>query len=57
MCADNGIANARHNAAASRNPLTPRQRVAVWTVDDPATARELEAMGVDYVITNRPGEL
>lgn len=29
-------------------------RVAVWTVDDPARGRELEAMGVSYLITNRP---
>ncbi len=32
-------------------------RVAVWTVDDPARARALEAMGVSYLITNRPGAL
>ncbi|SEL80693.1 glycerophosphoryl diester phosphodiesterase [Stigmatella aurantiaca] len=29
-------------------------RVAVWTVDDPGRARALEAMGVSYLITNRP---
>lgn len=29
-------------------------RVAVWTVDDPGQARALEAMGVSYLITNRP---
>jgi glycerophosphoryl diester phosphodiesterase len=32
-------------------------RVAVWTVDDPVRARELEEMGVSYLITNRPGVL
>jgi glycerophosphoryl diester phosphodiesterase len=31
--------------------------VAVWTVDDVAEARRLEAMGVDWVISNRPGAL
>jgi glycerophosphoryl diester phosphodiesterase len=29
-------------------------RVACWTVDDPGSARELEASGVTYCITNRP---
>ena len=29
-------------------------RVAVWTVDDAARARELEEMGVSYLITNKP---
>jgi glycerophosphoryl diester phosphodiesterase len=29
-------------------------RVAVWTVDEPERARALEAMGVSYLITNRP---
>ena len=32
-------------------------RVAAWTVDDPARARELEELGVSYLITNRPGLL
>ncbi len=31
--------------------------VAVWTVDDAGEAKRLRAMGVDYVITNRPGAL
>ena len=31
--------------------------VAVWTVDDAGEARRLKAMGVEYVITNRPGAL
>lgn len=29
-------------------------RVAVWTVDDATRARELEEMGVSYLITNKP---
>ncbi len=29
--------------------------VATWTVDEPAEARTLQAMGVDWLITNRPG--
>lgn len=31
--------------------------VVVWTVDEAAEARALEAMGADAVITNRPGAL
>jgi glycerophosphoryl diester phosphodiesterase len=31
--------------------------VAVWTVDDVDEARRLRAIGVDWLITNRPGEL
>lgn len=31
--------------------------VAVWTVDDVDEARRLRAMGVDWLITNKPGEL
>lgn len=31
--------------------------VAVWTVDDVTEAKRLRAMGVDWLITNRPGEL
>ncbi|NMO14746.1 glycerophosphodiester phosphodiesterase [Pyxidicoccus fallax] len=30
-------------------------RVAAWTVDDPGRAQALEAMGISYLITNRPG--
>jgi glycerophosphoryl diester phosphodiesterase len=32
-------------------------RVAAWTVDEVAEARRLQALGVEYVITNRPGAL
>ncbi|MCY1035585.1 glycerophosphodiester phosphodiesterase family protein [Corallococcus sp. BB11-1] len=31
--------------------------VAAWTVDDPRRARELGALGVSYLITNRPGRV
>lgn len=31
--------------------------VAVWTVDDVTEAKRLRAMGVEWLITNRPGEL
>lgn len=31
--------------------------VGVWTVNDPAEARDLVAVGVDFVITDRPGEI
>jgi glycerophosphoryl diester phosphodiesterase len=32
-------------------------RVAVWTVDDADEARRLEAIGVDYLISNRPAAI
>jgi len=32
-------------------------RIAAWTVDAPERARELEALGVSYLITNQPGAL
>ena len=32
-------------------------RVAVWTVDEPERARALAAMGISYLITNRPRAL
>jgi glycerophosphoryl diester phosphodiesterase len=32
-------------------------RLAVWTVDDGARARELKELGVTYLITNRPGQV
>lgn len=32
-------------------------RLAAWTVDDPQEARRLQGLGVEYCITNRPGEL
>lgn len=32
-------------------------QVAVWTVDDPSVARTARALGVDVLMTNKPGEL
>jgi glycerophosphoryl diester phosphodiesterase len=32
-------------------------RIRVWTVDDVAEAHRLRALGVDAIITNRPGPL
>jgi glycerophosphoryl diester phosphodiesterase len=32
-------------------------RVAAWTVDEPSEARRLDALGVDYLITNRPAQM
>lgn len=52
-----------HSVHPSHEACTPERveawraaglRVAVWTVDDVARARALEALGVSYLITNRP---
>ncbi len=32
-------------------------RIAAWTVDDVGEARRLQSLGVEYLITNRPGQL
>jgi glycerophosphoryl diester phosphodiesterase len=40
-------------AAAGREGIG----VVAWTVDDPAEAARLAGLGVDAIITNRPGEL
>jgi glycerophosphoryl diester phosphodiesterase len=37
-----------------RGPHGRRLEVQTWTVDDPATARRVAALGVDGVISNRP---
>lgn len=55
-----------HSVHPSHEQCTPERvaewhrrglRVAVWTVDDAERARQLEAMGVSYLITNRPGHV
>jgi len=59
LCA-NFSANPRYDAVTG-----PRMRrwkkaglqVQAWTVDDPAEARRLRDLGVDYCITNRPRQL
>jgi glycerophosphoryl diester phosphodiesterase len=48
--------------AAVDGPLLRQVRAAglklfVWTVDDPAPARRLTALGVDGITTNRPALL
>ncbi|MEZ4540846.1 MAG: glycerophosphodiester phosphodiesterase family protein [Chloroflexota bacterium] len=48
-----GLVDASLMAWARRRRL----RVNVWTVDDPAEARRLIGLGVDGIITNRPGAL
>ena len=34
-----------------------RALVGVWTVNDEARARELSTLGVDYLISDRPGAI
>jgi glycerophosphoryl diester phosphodiesterase len=50
-----------HHAAITA-PRVQRWRragleVAAWTVDDPAEARRLRDLGVEYCITNRPRQV
>jgi glycerophosphoryl diester phosphodiesterase len=33
------------------------RKIAAWTVDDPSEGRRLRELGVDFCITNRPGEM
>lgn len=47
------LVDADHMAWARANGY----RVNVWTVDDPAEARRLVDLGIDGIITNRPGFL
>lgn len=46
------VTEARMRAWRSRNAL-----VGVWTVNDEAGARRLAALGVDYLISDRPGAI
>ncbi len=55
-----------HSIHPHHSMCTPRRveqwharglQVVVWTVDEPERAAALEAMGVDVLITNRPGEM
>ena len=48
-----GACTASRAAAWQRRGL----RIAAWTVDEPEEARRLQALGVTYCITNRPGAL
>ena len=49
------------SAHLARHATTPfdgsRRAVRTWTVDDPAVARHLVALGVDAIITNAPQHL
>ena len=42
----------RMSAWRSKNVL-----VGVWTVNDPARARELSKLGVDYIVSDNPGAI
>jgi len=60
-----GAALDLHPAAALVDPerlaewkhLLPSSSIRAWTVDDPAMARRLADLGVEVLITNRPGPL
>jgi glycerophosphoryl diester phosphodiesterase len=47
------LVNEQYMAWAGRHSLL----VNVWTVDDPAEAQRLAAMGVNSIITNKPGSI
>jgi glycerophosphoryl diester phosphodiesterase len=49
--------NDRVDAASAAAWHAAGHRIRVWTVDDAAEARRLESLGVDALITNRPGPL
>lgn len=49
--------NDRVDAASAQVWHAAGYRIRVWTVDDAAEARRLMALGVDALITNRPGPL
>lgn len=40
-----------------RNQRRPDMKVIAWTINDPGELRELVAMGVDGILTDRPGRL
>lgn len=50
----------RHDLVTAEHLATiaaPARRVRAWTVDDPAEARRVAALGVDAIITNRAARL
>ncbi|MFF4172305.1 glycerophosphodiester phosphodiesterase [Streptomyces sp. NPDC001744] len=64
VSADLGLAayNVSHVALAARPEVVGRLHAAnvavnVWTVDAPARWKEMDSLGVDGIITNRPAEL
>jgi glycerophosphoryl diester phosphodiesterase len=46
------VSEPRMQAWHSKNVL-----VGVWTVNDPARARELATLGVDYIVSDNPGSI
>ena len=59
-CGGDGLAarsGSRVNEELVAALMDAGREIHVWTVDDPATARRLLGLGVDSIMTNRPGWL